>query len=73
MLRRFVRWLVGIPKRSSEDDDGGDDEDAGFAGSLLDASVNYAHGHKNGQDAVREMREINGQASKLRDVDDRQR
>ena len=73
MLRRLARWLVGIPKRSRGDDGGADDEDAGFAGSLLDASVNYAHGHKDGQDAVREMQEINEQASKLRDVDDRQR
>jgi len=68
MLRRLVRWLVGLPRRNNDDD-----ENDGFAGSLLDASVNYAHGHKNGQDAVREMQEINEQASQLRDVDDRQR
>ena len=68
MLRRLVRWLVGLPRRNNDDD-----ENDGFAGSLRDASVNYAHGHKTGQDAVREMQEINEQASQLRDVDDRQR
>jgi len=68
MLRRLVRWLVGLPKRRSDDE-----SDGGHAGSLLDASVNFAHGQKDGRDAIRAMQDIDEQASKLEDVDDRHR
>jgi len=69
MLRRLVRWLLGTPRRSGEEDD----DSGGHAGSLLDASVNFAHGHEEGRDAVEEMQQINEEASQLRDADDRQR
>ena len=68
MLRRFVQWLVGISRRRSGDEEGG-----GYAGSLLDASVNYAHGQEDGREAVKAMQDINEEASKLQDAGDQRR
>jgi len=67
MLRALIRWLVGVSRRGRSDED--DQRD--HAGSLLDASVNYAHGQPDGRRAVREMEKVNEEASKLRDADDR--
>ncbi|MBO4249137.1 hypothetical protein IL252_15060 [Halomicrobium sp. IBSBa] len=67
MLRALLRWLVGVSRRGRSDED--DQRD--HAGSLLDASVNYAHGQADGRRAVREMEKVNEEASKLRDADDR--
>ena len=67
MLRALIRWLVGVSRRGRSDED--DQRD--HAGSLLDASVNYAHGQADGRRAVREMEKVNEEASKLRDADDR--
>jgi hypothetical protein len=70
MLRRFVHWIVGL-SRPGSDEDG--DRDGGHAGSLLDASVNFAHGQEEGRDAVKSMQDINEKASRLQDADDRRR
>jgi len=68
MLRRFVQWLAEILGSNGEDDG-----DGGHAGSLLDASVNFAHGQEDGRDAVKSMQDINEEASKLQDADDHRR
>lgn len=61
---RLRRWLF---RRLGGDDEG---EGAAFAGSLLDASVNYSHGQSDGE-AVRELQKASEETSKLRDADDR--
>ena len=64
MFQRLRRWLRGVLDRNEES------EDSTFAGSLLDASVNYSHGQNDGR-VVRELQRANEEASKLQDADER--
>jgi hypothetical protein len=69
MATRIDAWLRDVLTRT-ESDDG--DDDSRFAGSLLDASVNEAHGASDGA-AVRELQQASEVAGRLRRADDRDR
>jgi len=64
MFQRLRCWLRGVLDRDEES------ESSTFAGSLLDASVNYSHGQSDGR-AVKELQRANEEASKLQDADER--
>ena len=62
-LSRVVAWLTRRRGQAGETDDTGD-ESGGFAGSLLDASVNHGHGQGDPQ-AASEMAELQAEATRL--------
>ena len=70
MATRIGAWLRDVLTRTESDDDG--DGDSRSAGSLLDASVNEAHGASDGA-AVRELQQASEVAGRLRRADDRDR
>ena len=66
LVQRFLKkWNSG----DSEDAD----ESSGFAGSMLDWSVNYGHGATTGHEASREIAQIQEKAELLDEQDRRQR
>ncbi|MDS0283678.1 hypothetical protein [Haloarcula onubensis] len=70
LLRRFLSGTTGDDSGDASGDSG---DDAGFAGSVLDWSVNYGHGPDGGQqEAAREMAEIQATAERL-EAQDRHR
>ena len=70
MATRIGTWLRDVLTRTGAAE--GDDDGGGFAGSLLDASVNEAHG-ANDAAAVRELQQAGETAERLRQADDRDR
>jgi len=67
MLRRIQSWL----RRRFESDDEHDERE-GTAFSLLDASVQYAHGG-NDADGVRALQEVDERANELDGVEREER
>ena len=67
LLSRIVACLTRRDDQSGAADAAVDDS-ASFAGSLLDASVNYSHGQRDAQ-AANEMTEIQDEASRLAEQD----
>ncbi len=68
--------MGGGDDASGDDGTGRDRETAdgdGFAGSLLDWSVNRSHGDTSGAEASRELAQIREQAETLSDEDRRRR
>jgi len=65
-LSRVVAWLTGSDSQSGEADTA--DDYTGFAGSLLDASVNHGHGQGDPQ-AASEMAELQEEATRLAEQD----
>ena len=66
-LSRVVAWLSRRSDRSGAADAAADDSGS-FAGSLLDASVNYSHGQSDRQ-ASSEMAELQEEANRLAEQD----
>jgi hypothetical protein len=66
-LSCVVAWLTGSDSQSGEADTA-DDDSTGFAGSLLDASVNHGHGQGDPQ-AASEMAELQAEANRLAEQD----
>ncbi|MGB9954379.1 hypothetical protein [Haloarcula sp. Atlit-7R] len=64
---RAVAWLTRRGDQSGEADEPSDDS-GGFAGSLLDASVNHGHGQGNPQ-ATGEMAAVREEADRLAQAD----
>ena|GEM_PF-838342 len=71
LLRRLLEAISSDGTDSGSDDESSDD---GFAGSLLDWSVNYGHGPDGGRgEAAREMAQIQEQAEVLDEQDQHRR
>lgn len=71
MIGALLARLLG--RRTDGDSEAGDGDGGdggGFAGSLLDASVNYAHGQPDGADATRELQAVSERAGELQAVRD---
>jgi len=66
-LSRAVTWLSRRSDQSGEADEPSDDS-GGFAGSLLDASVNHGHGQGSPK-AAGEMAELQEEATRLAEQD----
>jgi len=64
-LSRVVAWFTGSDKSADETDAS---DDSGFAGSLLDASVNRGHGQGD-QRAASEMAAVQEEADRLAEQD----
>ncbi|MEF8829755.1 MAG: hypothetical protein V5A49_12015 [Haloarcula sp.] len=65
-ISRVVTWFARRDGQSGEADAA--DDSAGFAGSLLDASVNYGHGQGDPQ-AASEMAAVQDEADRLAEQD----